>query len=125
MSARQFVHLRLHSEYSLVDSTLRIEKFVWEDKETKRKQVLVPGMFDRLGELAMPAVALTDELNLFAMVKFASAAEKAGIKPLIGADLWVQDLPAEPPTRLTLLCKNRDGYLNLSRLLTRAYVDGS
>jgi DNA polymerase-3 subunit alpha len=115
-----FVHLRLHSEYSLVDGTVRLENV--HDKASKR--LLIPGLFERLRELQMPAVALTDECNFFALVKFYGGAQKAGVKPLVGTDLWLQQGTNEPPARLTLLCRDHEGYLNLSRLLTRCYLEG-
>ena len=105
MSAR-FVHLHLHSEYSLVDSTIRI-----------------PELVARCVALGQPAVAVTDQNNLFALVKFYKAAEAAGIKPIIGADVLLAD-GNETPSRLTLLCRDRAGYLTLSRLLTRAWMEG-
>jgi ribonuclease HII len=85
-----FVHLRVHTEYSLADSVIRI-----------------PALLDRVAELGMPAVAVTDQVNLFAMVKFYKGALKRGIKPLVGADLWI-DEPGDPrhPSRLALLCRN-------------------
>jgi DNA polymerase III subunit alpha len=103
-----FVHLHVHSEYSLVDSTIRIDR-------------LVAGC----AQAGMPAVALTDQVNLFALVKFYAAAEKAGIKPIAGADVWIAD-PADraKPHRLTLLCQDLEGYRNLSRLLSKAWSDG-
>ena len=103
MSAR-FVHLHLHSEYSLVDSTVRI-----------------PELVGRCVALGQPAVAITDQNNLFGLVKFYKAAEAAGIKPIAGADVLLAD-GNEAPTRLTLLCRDHDGYLSLSRLLSRANV---
>ncbi len=103
-----FVHLRLHTEYSLVDSVVRID-----------------GLMEDLRRQDLKAVALTDQSNVFAMVKFYRAAVAAGIKPLIGADLWLVESPADPaPARLTLLCQNRDGYLNLSQLITKSYAEG-
>jgi DNA polymerase-3 subunit alpha len=105
MSAR-FVHLHLHSEYSLLDSTIRI-----------------PELVGRCVALGQPAVAVTDHNNLFALVKFYKAAEAAGIKPIAGADILLADAD-EAPSRLTLLCRDRDGYLALSRLLTRAWMEG-
>ncbi len=120
MSNTSFVHLRLHSEYSLVDGSIRFDNVV--DKQSKNR--LIQGLFDRLRELKMPATALTDEGNLFALIKFYSGAGKAGIKPLAGVDVWVQDNAGDAPTRLTLLCRNHEGYLNLSRLLTRSYIEG-
>src|SRR5690606_33495199 len=101
-----FVHLHLHSEYSLVDSTIRI-----------------PELVGRCVALGQPAVAITDHNNLFALVKFYKAAEAAGIKPIAGADILLADAD-EAPTRLTLLCRDRGGYLTLSRLLTRAWMEG-
>ena len=100
----RFVHLHLHSEYSLVDSTIR-----------------VPGLVERCVALGQPAVAITDHNNLFALVKFHKAAEAAGIKPITGADILLAD-GDEAATRLTLLCRNHDGYLALSRLLSRAWM---
>ncbi len=107
MTAR-FVHLHVHSEYSLIDSTIRIAS-------------LIKGC----AKADMPAIALTDQVNLFALVKFYRDAEKAGVKPIAGADLWIAN-PADrnKPTRLTVLCRNRAGYLNLSRLISRAYTEG-
>ncbi len=105
MSAR-FAHLHVHSEYSLVDSTIRISELV-----------------ERCAALGQPAVAVTDQNNLFALVKFYKAAEAAGIKPVIGADVLLAD-GNDPPSRLTLLCRDRPGYLTLSRLLTRAWMEG-
>ena len=103
-----FVHLRLHTEYSLVDSVVR-----------------VPELMDAVVAAGMPAVALTDESNLFAMVKFYKAALAKGVKPLIGVDLWLAEgKDREPPSRLTLLCQNEVGYLNLSRLVSRGYLEG-
>jgi DNA polymerase-3 subunit alpha len=105
MSAR-FVHLHLHSEYSLLDSTIRI-----------------PELVERCVALGQPSVAVTDHNNLFALVKFYKAAEARGIKPIAGADILLAD-GDEAPSRLTLLCRDRDGYLALSRLLTRAWMEG-
>ncbi|MEO6139157.1 MAG: DNA polymerase III subunit alpha, partial [Luteimonas sp.] len=73
--------------------------------------------------LGQPAVAVTDQNNLFALVKFYKAAEAAGIKPIIGADVLLAD-GNDVPSRLTLLCRDRAGYLTLSRLLTRAWMEG-
>ncbi|WP_024890694.1 DNA polymerase III subunit alpha [Luteimonas huabeiensis] len=105
MSSR-FVHLHLHSEFSLADSTIRI-----------------PQLVARCAALNQPALAVTDRNNLFALVGFYRKAESAGLKPIAGADVMVAagDEPAWP---VTLLCRNRQGYLNLSRLLTRAWMEG-
>ncbi len=73
----------------------------------------------------MPAVALTDQSNLFAMVKFYRAAQAAGVKPIIGVDLRVRE-PGErsEPSTLVLLCQNEIGYRNLTRLVSRSYLEG-
>ncbi|MDH3265460.1 MAG: DNA polymerase III subunit alpha, partial [Gammaproteobacteria bacterium] len=108
MNARPFAHLHLHTEYSLVDSTVRI-----------------PTLMQRCAEDGMPAVALTDQNNLFAMVKFYTKALAAGVKPIIGLDLRIaNEDDAGHPFHLILLCQNNDGYRNLSRLLSRAYLEG-
>jgi DNA polymerase-3 subunit alpha len=103
-----FVHLHLHSEYSMVDGTVRIKSLI-----------------EKARELGMPAVAVTDQHNFFALVKFYQAAEAAGIKPIIGADVMLRS-PEDPDhvSRLVLLCQDREGYLNLCALLSRAYLDG-
>ncbi len=102
-----FTHLHLHSEYSLVDSTIRI------------KALVAACVRD-----GIPAVALTDECNMFALVKFYKACNAAGIKPIGGCDLQVS-APDDPrPWRLTLLCQDHEGYLNLSRLVSRAWQEG-
>ncbi|MET0291479.1 MAG: PHP domain-containing protein, partial [Steroidobacteraceae bacterium] len=83
----------------------------------------VPELMTAVAGAAMPAVALTDETNLFAMVKFYRAALAKGVKPLIGVDLA---MPSERDEshRISLLCQNEAGYLNLSRLVSRAYLEG-
>jgi DNA polymerase-3 subunit alpha len=108
VSSIGFVHLHVHSEYSLSDGIVRLNDLV-------RSAV----------EQGMPAVALTDLSNLFGIVKFYREAVAAGIKPIIGADLWLEN-PGDTnkPFRLLLLCQNAEGYRALCRLLTRAYLDG-
>src|ERR1700685_2416556 len=73
----------------------------------------------------MPAVALTDQSNLFAMVKFYKEAQAAGIKPLIGVDAWIRE-PGErtPPSRIVFLCQNLTGYRHLTQLVTRSLLEG-
>src|SRR3954467_5004955 len=106
MQDPQFIHLRLHSEYSVADGIVRID--------------------DAIAKAAadgMPALALTDLANLFGMVKFYKAARSKGIKPIIGCDVLVAAEDARmPPSRALLLCQNREGYLRLCDWLTRAYV---
>jgi DNA polymerase-3 subunit alpha len=103
-----FVHLRVHSEYSLADGIVRIDELVAAVREQ-----------------GMPAVALTDVTNVFGAVKFYSAACAAGLKPIIGSDVWLANATdSHKPHRALLLCQNLEGYRNLSRLLTRAYREG-
>jgi len=92
----------------MVDGTLRIKSLV-----------------EKARELGMPAIAVTDQHNLFALVKFYRAAEAAGIKPIIGADVLLRS-PEDPDhvSRLVLLCQDRQGYLNLCSLLSLAYLEG-
>lgn len=101
-----FVHLRLHTEYSLVDGLVRIKSLV--------KQVAAAGM---------PAVAVTDMSNLFALIKFYKAALGAGIKPIIGVEVWVRR--GDEPTRLVLLCQDLIGYRHLTRLVSAAISKAS
>jgi len=108
MSEPVFVHLRLHSEYSLIDSVVRVGPLA-----------------ARASALAMPALALTDAGNVSAMVKFYRAATAAGIKPIVGADVLIEPEPgAREPARLTLLCMSLAGFRQLSRLLTRSHAGG-
>ncbi len=100
-----FVHLRLHSEYSVVDGIVRIDDAV------------AAAAADR-----MPALALTDLSNVFGMVKFYKAARAAGVKPIIGCDVWLtNDVDRDKPFRLLLLVQSHAGYLRLCILLTRAF----
>jgi DNA polymerase-3 subunit alpha len=103
-----FVHLRLHTEYSLVDGIVR-----------------VPELMSAVAAARMPAAALTDQSNLFAMVKFYKEAQAAGIKPVIGVDAWIRE-PGErvAPTRIVFLCQNLGGYRRLTQLVTRSYLEG-
>jgi len=104
----RFVHLRLHSEYSLVDGTVRIKPLM---------QAAV--------EKGMPALAITDQSNLFAMVKFYRATMAAGIKPIIGVDIWIRPaIETEQPSRMVLLSQNQEGYQNITQLVSRSYLDG-
>lgn len=110
-----FVHLHLHTEYSLVDSVVRITSEIEG----------VPGLMEAVAGAGMPAVALTDQSNLFAMVKFYKAAQAAGVKPIVGVDLLVREYGERAePSRLVLLCQNDIGYRNLTRLVSRSYLEG-
>ncbi len=105
MSAR-FVHLRLHSEFSVVDGLVRIDEAV----HTAAR--------DEQG-----ALALTDLGNLFGAVRFYAAARRSGIKPIIGCDLWItHEADRDSPFRLLLLAQDRTGYRNLCELLSRAWL---
>ena len=102
-----FIHLRLHSEFSILDSTIRINAAI-----------------ERTVTNEMPALALTDLSNLFGAVKFYQNARRNGIKPIIGCDVWVTNTAErDKPHRILLLCQSYTGYLLLSRLLSRAYLE--
>jgi DNA polymerase-3 subunit alpha len=103
-----FVHLRVHTEYSLLNGTVRIRPLV-----------------ETAAGMMMPAIAVTDQSNLFSMVKFYRAAMKAGVKPIIGVDLWVgESAGTGQPARIVLLCRNHEGFLGLNRLVSRTYIEG-
>lgn len=103
-----FVHLRVHSEYSLSDGIVRINPLV-----------------EASAENAMPAVAITDSNNLFALVKFYNAAQRTGVKPIIAADVLVAPRKEnDDPTTIVLIAKNEKGYRNLSELISKSYTDG-
>src|SRR5438067_1204242 len=107
MAAARFVHLRLHTEYSIVDGIARVEDAV--------AAAAADGM---------PALAITDSANLFGAIKFFEAARARGVQPVIGCDLWVENpRHRDKPYRVTALCRNQAGYLALCDLLTRAYAE--
>ena len=102
-----FIHLRLHSEYSIADGIVRIPEAVAAARQD-----------------GMPALALTDLNNVFGLVKFYKAARESGIKPVIGCDVLISnETEREQPYRLLLLCQSHAGYLRLCDLLTRAYLE--
>jgi len=104
----KFVHLHLHTEYSMVDGIVRVKPLI-----------------KRVAEMNMPAVAVTDQSNLFCMVKLYKTAQGAGIKPIIGVTMWIEN-PKEvaKPFPLVLLCQNNEGYKNLTRLVSKTYQHG-
>jgi DNA polymerase-3 subunit alpha len=107
MPSPSFIHLRLHSEYSIADGIVRIGEAVSAAKRD-----------------TMPALALTDLSNVFGLVKFYKEARGAGIKPIVGCDVFVtNDATRDQPFRLLLLCQSNTGYLRLCELLTRAYLE--
>lgn len=100
-----FVHLRVHTEFSLIDGIVRIKPLV-----------------AAAAEMAMPAVAVTDISNFFGLVKFYNSAIGSGIKPILGADLWIEN-PAQikEPFLMTVLAANEKGYRNLTELISDGY----
>ncbi len=103
-----FAHLRTHSEFSVVDGTTRIDELV-----------------KAAADSGQPALALTDLSNLYGAVKFYKEARGAGVKPILGADVWVQGLGSDDTStsRLLLLVQNKQGYLHLCELLSRAWTE--
>jgi len=103
-----FVHLHIHTEYSLVDGIVRLKP-----------------LMKSVAGLDMPAVALTDQSNMFAMVKFYRAAISAGIKPIIGVDARIENpQDMENPSRVVFLCMNNTGYHHLTKLVSMSYQLG-
>src|SRR5438034_612095 len=99
-----FTHLHLHTEYSISDGIVQIEPLI-----------------EACVAAGMPAVAVTDQMNLFGMVKFYQAAIKAGIKPIIGVDVCLHNAQnPKQPFRAVFLCQNQLGYKNITRLISRA-----
>ena len=107
MSAVEFVHLRTHSEYSIVDGLAGVDDLA-----------------RRAAELGMVAIGLTDHGNLFGLIKFYRACLKAGVKPIVGVDLPHQAADAGEPLRLTVIACGLAGYRNLIQLASLAYVGG-
>ena len=103
-----FVHLHLHTEYSLVNGMIRL-----------------PALIDQALQNQMPAVAITDMGNLYGTVKFFNKCVAEGIKPLIGAEIYLENPDkVTQPYVLVLLVQNKDGYRNLSQLLSRGFREG-
>ncbi len=114
MTSTNFVHLHLHTDYSLLDGACEIGK-----------------LMDRAAALKMPAVAMTDHGNLFGAVKFYAAAKTRNIKPIIGCEVYVapasrfdRATDTDRPNHLVLLCENERGYRNLVKLASSAYIEG-
>ena len=107
MSA-SFVHLRVHSEFSVVDGLVRIKPLI-----------------KAVSDAGMPAVAVTDQSNMSSLVKFYTAAQKGGVKPICGADIWLASAEEDGPlTRMTLLVMTPQGYRNLTELVSLGFTDG-
>jgi len=113
----QFVHLHLHTDYSMLDGACDVEKLV-----------------HRVKELGMPAVAMTDHGNIFGAVHFVNAAKAAGVKPIVGCELYVckkddHNIERTPPegdtyNHLLVLAENEEGYRNLTRITSEASLRG-
>ena len=101
-----FVHLRLHTEFSINDGIVAIEPLI-----------------AKLREFSMPAVAITDLANMFSLIKFYTSSLKAGIKPVCGCDVLVESDDQSKQTRLVLLVKNKVGYLSLTKLISELYTE--
>ncbi|HUH65376.1 MAG TPA: PHP domain-containing protein, partial [Syntrophales bacterium] len=116
MKIDNFVHLHVHTQYSLLDGTIRLE-----------------GLFKKAKEYGMPAVAMTDHGNIFGAVDFYQHALKSSIKPIIGCELYVAprsrfdrgtQSPGEGANHLVVLCRDEEGYKNLMKLVSAAYIEG-
>ena len=100
----KFIHLHVHSEYSVVDSTLGVKPLIGLAKADEH-----------------PALALTDQNNMYALVKFYSHAMGEGIKPIVGSEVFIEDETGDV-FHAVLLCMNPQGYLNLSHLISQSYL---
>ncbi|MDX7746531.1 DNA polymerase III subunit alpha [Aeromonas veronii] len=108
MADPRFIHLRVHSDFSMVDGLQKINPIVGAAAANN-----------------MPAIALTDQMNMCGLVRFYGAAHGKGIKPIVGADFWVQsDELGDEQFRLTLLAMDNDGYQNITLLISRGYQRG-
>ncbi|AXB07390.1 MULTISPECIES: DNA polymerase III subunit alpha [Aeromonas] len=108
MADPRFIHLRVHSDFSMVDGLQKIGPIVSAAAANN-----------------MPALALTDQMNMCGLVRFYGSAHGKGIKPLVGADFWVQsDELGDEQFRLTLLAMDNDGYQNITLLISRGYQRG-
>ncbi|HTX54602.1 MAG TPA: DNA polymerase III subunit alpha [Candidatus Baltobacteraceae bacterium] len=117
MPHADFVHLHLHTQYSLLDGACQLDRLIAKAKEYK-----------------MPALAMTDHGNLFGAVDFYAMAMKAGVKPIVGCELYMapgsrfertpQDGQYEGANHITLLCRDLSGYKNLVKLVTAGYLEG-
>jgi len=111
-----FVHLHVHTEYSLLDGVCRLKK-------SPRKDDLI----SKAKELRFPALAITDHGNVFGAVEFFSRCQEEGIKPIIGSEMYVSATTIHdktPSFHITVIAKNEDGYRNLIKLNSIAYLEG-
>lgn len=108
MAQPSFIHLHIHSDFSMVDGLPKVAPIC-----------------QRVAELEMPALAITDAMNFCGLVRYYRTAHQQGLKPIIGVDLWVQsDYCNEEPFRLTALAMNNEGYQQLTQLISKAYLRG-
>ncbi|RYV02183.1 DNA polymerase III subunit alpha [Shewanella sp. OPT22] len=107
MSDPRFVHLRVHSDYSMSDGLAKVKPIL-----------------SRVDELGMAAVALTDQNNLCGLVKYYGGCHGAGVKPIIGADFWMTVPDVDELCALTVIASDNDGYQNLTQLISHAYLRG-
>ena len=111
----QFVHLHLHSEYSLLDGACRIEE-----------------LLDKVVEFGMPAAAITEHGNMFSSIQFHDQARKRGVNPILGCEVYVapgdrrtkSGTPGETANHLVLLAETKEGYHNLIKLVSSGYTEG-
>ena len=126
-----FVHLHVHTQYSILDGAARIKSLYSKTDKTKR---LIPGLIDRAKELDMPAIAMTDHGNMFGAMEFFSEAKDKGIIPIIGCEVYVapktrfdkrlDNSEEKSAMHLVLLAKDKEGYNNLCKLVTFGYTEG-
>jgi DNA polymerase III subunit alpha len=102
-----FVHLHLHTEYSLIDGLIKVD-----------------ALAAKAADKGMPAIAVTEQVNTFSAIKFYRAMHKRGVKPLIGAEIKVLGISPDEPSSIVLLCQHIEGFQNLSRLITQSYTEG-
>lgn len=102
-----FIHLHLHTEFSLIDGMIKVDQLA-----------------EKAAELSMPAIAVTEQGQTFSAVKFYRAMLDLGVKPIIGAEVKVFTDKQKDAFNILLLCQHFEGYQNLSRLITRSYVEG-
>ena len=109
MTAPNFVHLRVHSDFSMIDGLAKVGPIC-----------------EAVAEAGMPALAITDQMNFCGLVRYYGKAHQLGLKPLIGCDFWVQaDYPESEIFRLTALAMNNEGYQQITQLISKAYLRGN
>ncbi|HAS14298.1 MULTISPECIES: DNA polymerase III subunit alpha [Idiomarina] len=109
MTAPNFVHLRIHSDFSMIDGLAKVGPIC-----------------EAVADAGMPALAITDQMNFCGLVRYYGAAHKLGLKPLIGCDFWVQaDYPESELFRLTALAMDNEGYQQITQLISKAYLRGN